>query len=102
MADGSIVLGAETGALRVLLTTGADFRTTLYLLDGTTWPSGTTLSLVYADGTTWAATITGADAAWDVDKATADTIPDGTAVKLRYVNGATDDIWAIGTVVRRG
>ena len=102
MADGSIVLGAETGTLRVLLTTGADFRTTLYLLDGTDWPTGTTLSLTFATGATWAATITGADAKWDVDKATADTIADGTGVQLRYVNGSTDEVWAIGTAVRRG
>lgn len=99
MANDGVFLGLVPETLRVNLTTGADFLCTLRLNES--WPVGTTLQLVFPT-TSWTATITGADAVFSVDKATADTITDGTAVTLSYVNGTTDQTWAIGTVVRRG
>jgi hypothetical protein len=92
-------LGLQPETLRVNLVTGADFLCTLRLNDN--WPTGTTLKLVLP-GTSWTATITGTDAVFSVDKATADTIADGTAVSLTYTNGTVDQTWALGTVVRRG
>ena len=94
-----INLGIQPETLRVILTTGADFQCTIRL--SSNWLAGTTLSLVFPT-TSWNATITTTDAVFNVDKAIADTIPDGATVKLLYVNGATDQIWAIGTVKRRG
>lgn len=101
MANNSMVLGLRPGTLRVNLTTGADFICTLRLRNQD-WPVGTTLSLVFASGESWSATISGADATFNVDKATADTIDDRTAVSLKYVNGTTDQTFEIGTVVRHG
>lgn len=101
MADG-IYLGLQPETLRVNLTTGADFLCTIRL--DTNWPTGTTLSLVFPNTsiTAWAATIATTDAVFSVDKAITDTIPDGADVQLKYVNGTTDQTWAVGTVIRRG
>ncbi|WP_028637712.1 LtfC-like domain-containing protein [Nocardioides sp. URHA0032] len=99
MANEGINLGLAPETLRVILTTGADFSCTLRL--DSAWPTGTTLSLVTAS-TTWAATIAGTDAVFAVDKAVADTVDDKTPIQLKYVNGTTDQTWAIGTVSRRG
>lgn len=103
MANDGMQLGLDPGTLRVFLTTGADFLCTVQL--DTNWPVGTTLSLVFDDGTTWNATISGTDAVFSVDKAIADTIAANggdVGVRLKYVNGTTDQTWAIGTVIRRG
>lgn len=100
-----IELGIEPERLGLHLTTGADFTSTLTYQDETgadaNWPAGSVLTLVFnGGGTAWAATITGADATFAVDKATSDAITDGTAVSLVYTNGTTDDVWARGTVKR--
>lgn len=100
MANTGINLGLQPETLRVILTTGADFLCTVRLNEN--WPGSTVLSLVFDDGTSWSATISTTDAIFSVDKAVADVVPDNTPVKLRYVNGTTDQIWAVGTVVRRG
>lgn len=94
----TLILGTKPDPLTVYLTTGADFRCTLRL--DTNWPTGSTLALKFA-ATTWSATISGRDATFNVDKATADAIADAAAVRLNYTDGATvDETWAIGTVVR--
>lgn len=92
-------LGIQPETLRVILTTGADFLCTIRL--NVNYPAGTTLSLVFPT-TTWTATISTTDAVFSVDKAITDTIADGTPVSLKYVNGTTDQVWAVGTVKRRG
>lgn len=104
-----ITLGAEPDRLVVHVTTGADFSATLVYKDAngvaTAWPTGTTLTLDFGTvATAWTATIAAgsSDAVFDVDKATADTIPANTAVSLRYVNGTTDQTWGLGKVVRHG
>lgn len=97
----TVTLGARPDGLTVLLTTGADFIATLTNQSGN-WTTGATVSLVFATTptTTWAATITGADAAFNVDKAAADLIPHRTKAELRYTAGAVDQVWARGTVSR--
>jgi hypothetical protein len=96
MTEG-IRLGLQPDLLRVILSAGSDFTTTLQL--DTSWPVGSTLTLVV--GTlTWTATISGTDAVFSVDKAIADTVVDGTAARLVYVNGSSDQVWARGTAVR--
>lgn len=100
MATDGMFLGLVPEPLKVNLTTGADFLCTLQLDDD--WPVGTVLSLVHEDGTEWDATISTTDATFSEDKAVADLIAQGSTVTLRYVNGTTDQIWAIGTVKRHG
>lgn len=93
-------LGVVPAPLSVHLTTGADFSTVLTL--DQPWPSGTVLTLGFADGSVWTATISGADATFAVDKASADLVPDQTQVTLVYTSGTTDQVWAAGKVVRHG
>lgn len=94
-----INLGFQPETLRVLLTTGADFYTVLQLNES--WPAGTSLALVFDGGASWAATISGANATFNVDKAQTATIANGTGVRLVYTNGTTDQVWAIGTAVQK-
>lgn len=85
------------------LPTGGDFSCELvYRVAGvvTDWPVGTSLAWTFSTGDPWPATISTSKATWNVDKAVADAIPDGTKVKLVYTNGTTDQVWWIGTVKR--
>lgn len=96
MAEG-IQLGSKPEPMRLFLSTGADFTTTLRLNEA--WPGGSSVALVV--GTlTWTATIAGTDAIFNVDKAVTDGVADGTAVRLVYTNASSDAVWARGTVVR--
>lgn len=102
-----VKLGLEPSALQVVLTRGADFEAVLtYEVDGvpTNWPASTAIALVFSDpsSSVWSASVATTDATFTVDKATADAMADGTAVKLRYVNGTTDRILMVGKVSRRG
>lgn len=99
MANEGIHLGLAPEALRVILTTGADFLCTLRLNED--WPAGASLSLDFASGGSWDAVIAGTDAVFSETSSTADTIPDKTGVQLTYY-GDTTQVWAIGTAVRRG
>lgn len=100
MSNNTVALGIRPDVIRIHLTTGADFDGIFRL--STPWPTGTTLTLAFGNGTTWTATIGAGstDAVFAVDKATADTVPHGTTVKVKYVNGTTDQTWFKGTVVR--
>ena len=101
----TITVGPEPRLLSMRLVTGADFYETQTVeVDGvaTDWPAGTTLAYRFDNGVTWAATIVGAVATFNLDKADADAIPAGTGVRLTYTNGTTDETWEIGTVKRRG
>lgn len=95
-------LGLQPEALRVILTTGADFDAVIEI-EGGTWDADEQLTIVLPS-TNWAATMSGSTATWHVAVAVADTIPDGAAAKLKYTKtaGSLTQIWEIGTVVRRG
>jgi hypothetical protein len=100
-------LGLDPEPLIVHLTTGADFDAVLtYVVGGvvTSWPALTEVSLVFEDAqsTVWDATVSTSTATFAEDKADADAMPDGTGVKLRYVNGTTDRVWFVGRVLRHG
>lgn len=99
MTINSMVLGYQPEALHLILVTGSDFTTTLTLNEP--WPDGSTLVLKVGD-LTWNATISASDATFSVDKAVADTVSDGAAARLLYTHGTTDQVWAIGKVVRHG
>lgn len=101
MRNEGIYLGLQPETLRILLTTGSDFHCILSEKTGAAWDVGASIKLDL-DGTVWAATISGADATWIVDKAQADLILAGTKAKLIYTNGSVDQVWAVGEVVRSG
>lgn len=98
MSSDALVLGLRPQTLRLQLTLGADFYVVLKLDEP--WPSGTNLTLKLGS-VTWAATIVGDEATFNVDKAQADTIPHGTEARLIYTNGTTDQTWAVGSVERQ-
>ena len=100
-------LGGDPLDLGVTLSDQTDFVCELvYEVDGVVadWPVGTSLSLVFADtaATSWAATVTGSVARFDVDKAETANIAASTPVRLQYANGATDRALAVGRVKRSG
>ena len=95
-----IHLGSSPARLGVHLATGADFLCTLRS-NPTPWAEGTVITLVFG-AQTWTATIAGNDAVFSVDKATADLIPQGTKARLVATNGTTDQVLALGRVVRYG
>ncbi|OLL21267.1 hypothetical protein BKE56_015785 [Rhodococcus sp. M8] len=72
------------------------------------FPPGTTAEVKWANGTTWPATIDGAEISWRIEAAQAALIPDGTwfEIFVRYPNnlvsgGATDDhVWRFGRARR--
>ena len=99
MAEQTLHLGARpnTGLL-VHLITGADFLTTLKSTGGP-WPAGAVVSLRLG-ATTWNATVTGTDAVFAADKAIADQIPADAPARLVVTHGASDQVLAIGRVVR--
>lgn len=100
-------LGGDPLDLGVTLSAGSDFVCELvYEVAGvvTDWPAGTSLAMVFAgeSPTSWAATITGSVARFDVDKALTAPIKSGTEARLQYTNGSTDRALAVGRVRRRG
>lgn len=95
--NSGIVIGNRPAPLRVVLTTGSDFYRVLRYADG--WPAGATLSLVLPT-TTWTASISGTDATFNVARAVADMIEDGTAAQLIYTADGRRSVWADGKVER--
>jgi hypothetical protein len=101
-------LGTSPDTLTVHLSPGADFESTLVLLDDdgveTDWPVGTAITLRFSKSAaaevTWSATITDAEATFDEDKATVDSLiaENRETVRLYYVNGTDDVLWASGKV----
>lgn len=99
-------LGFDPPSCEVVLSTGADFNQVLvYTVNDvvTNWPASTSVLLRFDDAaiSDWSATVSTSTATFGVDKATADTVADGTKVRLLYVNGSDDYVLAIGTVARR-
>lgn len=94
-----VELGAVPQELVVHLTTGADFRTDL--TSDTDWLPDDSVILRIGD-LTWTAVISGKTASFSIDKAVANTVPNGTGATLLVVNGGDDAVWAAGKVVRHG
>lgn len=104
----SIELGSTPDTLTVHLSTGADFDSTLVLLDDDDaeldWPVGTQITLRFAKSGTveevWTATIDGAEATFSEDKAVVDSLiaERRSSARLYYVNGTEDILWASGKV----
>jgi hypothetical protein len=99
-------LGFDPPNLPVVLVTGADFNATLtYMVNGvaTNWPASTAISLWFDNSAiaSWSATVSTSTAVFAIDKATADTVPDGTEARVLYVNGSDDLTLTIGKVERR-
>lgn len=106
----SIELGGVPDDLKVHLSPGADFDPVLVLLDEDgaemDWPDGSVVTLRFARNSfyveeTWTAVVTGAEAAFNKDKATVDaTIAAKRGlVRLYVVVDDDDDLWASGKVV---
>lgn len=99
-------MGLDPVAVDVVLTTGADFNDYADYFDATdtlaNWPGSSTLTLEFDTGESWEATIATSRATWSEDSADADTIPNGTGVKMLFVNGTDNQILTIGRVQRRG
>lgn len=100
-------VGIKPRPLGMHLTTDADFYLTRTLRDKATgtpvsWNPGTVVKFVFDSGTAWTATIVGAVATFDVDKAVANTIADGTGVRFVVIDGTRDMVLEIGKVKRHG
>lgn len=97
----SITLGNSPDTLKVILTAGADFASTLTNSDGD-WSPTCSIELRFDTDTTWAADIAGPVASFHADKADVDTLADSNArrVQLFYVDGTDDLCWAKGSVTR--
>lgn len=102
----NIALGYVASQLTVNLTVDADFIQTLTTADGSDWPDGTVIALVFGDdaATTWAADLSGASASWNVDKAVVNTLRTANpgaslSVRVTYSDGAGVDLtWMSGRV----
>lgn len=99
----TLVLGSVPENLSVVLVKDADFFTTLQDEDGP-WPVTAEIKLVFSNGTTWDAVITGADAIFNVDSADVNTLIAARPpkVKLMYIDGPAEICWAIGQVETNG
>lgn len=93
-------LGREPDELKLHLSPGADFISTIYTLDGSTWPV-TLQAKIIVGGETWTATVAGDELRWNVDKAAVDSAIAAKPVEawLRYVDGSTDLLWAYASRV---
>ena len=93
-----VVLGARPESLRVILVTGFPFAAVLDLADAVgvpeAWPSPPVLN--FTDGTTWTATIDGAQATFAADVATVSAVASTpTQAATLSVGGV---LWARGRV----
>lgn len=98
----TLTLGGLPEPLTVNLTAGGDFVCGIDSLDGD-WPDGATVELLFADGTSWPATVSGASLDWDVDSSAVDEVlasikPGTESVRLVYREDGTDLVWARGVV----
>lgn len=95
----TVTLGAVPQQMTLALVEGGDFVCTLVSGDGD-WPA-TAQVAIDVGGQTWAGTLAGADARFDVDKALVATVIAAKPRRftLRYVDGTTDLTWGVGPVV---
>lgn len=109
----SITLGDGPDRLTVRLSRFGDFVAALIYDDNdpatpNVWPAGAVIELRFyatdtapAPAATWAATITGDRAEWNIDKAVVASAvldPGNETVRLFYTDGPTELLWAKGGV----
>lgn len=99
----TFTLGLTPLSMDVQLSADADFDTTIVNTDGD-WAVGEALELRFGDGTIWAATMAGDEAAFHADKAAVNTL---IAVEPAYaalfcIDGTAEAQWANGTVTING
>lgn len=96
----SFTMGVQPAAMGVRLDEDADFITTLATADGSDWPSTVSAELRFPNGTVWAATRSGAELTWTVDKAAVNIVlaTRPRTASLFYIDGDTDIEWAKGPV----
>lgn len=97
----TFTLGYTPEKFRLVITAGSDFYAPLTRSDGVPWPAGCQLVLDFDNGTTWPATLQGANATWDVDQDDVDALiaTRPRKVRLWYVEGETRLLWAQGAPV---
>lgn len=99
MSTTPVTLGYSPTQMRLLLTAGADFVTTLVSQDGD-WPA--TAAITIEVGTaTWTATLTGPEARFDVDQTEVDAVIAQTprSFRLWYTDGEARLMWGRGPVL---
>ena len=94
-----LTLGASPAKMSVILTKDAAFYQELENADGA-FTAGAVIDLRIG-ASTWVATIAGAVATFNIDKATVNTVITAApkTAKLHYTDGSADLVWAIGAVV---
>lgn len=99
-----ITLGYVPAPVTVNLTVGADFVQTLTTADGSDFPAGAAVSLVFGNGTVWPATVSGSTVTWDVPAATVSALQAGNpqgqlTVRVTYTDSTGADlVWMSGWV----
>lgn len=95
-------LGAKPYPLDVTLVRGADFVCSIVSEEGP-WPESAVVTLRFNDplDTVWTASVNDTELYFEVDKAQVDALidrlPANARVRLRYVDGPMDAVWAQGS-----
>lgn len=106
------IFGENPHDFTVTTVTGSDFEQTLRygirvggVVEDEDWPVGTVLTLeFYQEGSllqSFTATIDGAVATWEEDKADIATLPPACDAKVVYTNGTDDRVLFLGRAQRR-
>lgn len=97
-------LGNQPLPMSVTLIRGGDFVTSLVRTDGDDWPdtAGAHLDFDDDDATSWVATVAGPAISWAVDKVDVAALIERSPqnARLFYIDGDTDLVWGVGTVIR--
>lgn len=95
----TLTFGYTPQELRVVLSRGASFSSSLRRSDGEAWPAGLQLSLDF-DGAVWPADLNGPVASWtrSADEVDAVLTAGPNTVRLWYVAGDRKLLWATGQV----
>lgn len=98
----TLTLGSAPQQLTVVLIRDADFVAVLHNSAGD-WDAGVSIELRFGD-TVWVATLAGADATFNVDKAAVNALvaTKPRTARLFYVDGDVDLCWATGSASIRG
>lgn len=98
----SFRLGTKPETMTLVLCRGADFASTLHNTEDD-WPVTAEITLSIGNGhspVTWTSTLAGPDATFSETSDTVDALikTKPTKVKLYYVDGSIDVLWAVGSV----
>ena len=104
-----LALGTEPQDVDVLLPFDADFVASIETVDGSSWPAGTAVALVFStaprqitpSGLRWEAAIVADAARWDVDKLLVQAVIAAGAAYARVLYTEADGselLWTKGTV----